>query len=62
VALRCNNREFLFDDAAFALFHEALQAARRRFALLLYHCFLSDRHTYTLTVKITEKTLDMAWE
>ena len=35
--LRCNNREFLFDEPAFGLFHSVLQEARRKFPVALYH-------------------------
>ena len=48
VTLRCNNREFLFDDPAWTLFAEVLQEARRRFRLALYQFCLMTNHVHLL--------------
>lgn len=46
VTLRCNNREFLFTESSFALFHDILQEARRKFHLALYNYCLMTNHLH----------------
>jgi putative transposase len=58
--LRCNNREFLFDEASFALFHDVLQAARGRFPLLLYNYCLMTNHVHLLFEVGADDTLSKA--
>jgi len=58
--LRCNNREFLFDEASFALFHEVLQAARRRCPVQLYNYCLMTNHVHLLFEVGADDTLSKA--
>jgi len=48
VTLRCNNREFLFSERSFELFHSLLQKARERFGLSLYNYCLMTNHVHLL--------------
>jgi putative transposase len=48
VTLRCNNREFLFDEPAWSLFAQILQEARHRFRLALYQFCLMTNHVHLL--------------
>ena len=58
--LRCNNREFLFDEASFALFQDVLQAARGKFALRLYNYCLMTNHVHLLFEVGADDTLSKA--
>jgi len=46
--LRCNNREFLFDEPAFELFSSVLQEGRRKFPVEFYHYCLMTNHVHLL--------------
>jgi len=48
VTLRCNNREFLFTEPAFARFLDVLRRARKRFPIALYHYCLMTNHVHLL--------------
>jgi putative transposase len=48
VTLRCNNREFLFEEPSFELFLQVIQQARRKFPLSLYNYCLMTNHVHLL--------------
>jgi putative transposase len=60
VTLRCNNREFLFSESSFALFHDRLQEARERFQLELYNYCLMTNHLHLVFKVPTADTLSKA--
>jgi len=60
VTLRCNNREFLFTDPSFQLFHEILQEGRAKFGLSLYNYCLMTNHVHLLFEVSHEDTLSKA--
>ena len=63
VTLRCNNREFLFDESSFGLFFEILQRGRGEFPISLYNYCLMTNHVHLLFKVGTEGTLSkfMHW-
>jgi putative transposase len=60
VTSRCNNREFLFTDSSFELFHNILQEARSRFPLSLYNYCLMTNHVHLLFAVGRHDTLSKA--
>ena len=63
MTLRCNNREFLFDDLSQEMFVRVLQDARRRFPIRLYNYCLMTNHVHLLFRVEHEDTLSktMHW-
>jgi len=48
VTLRCNNREFLFEEPWFTQFIRLVQDARAKFPIRLYHYCLMTNHVHLL--------------
>jgi len=48
VTLRCNNREFLFEEPWFSRFEHLLQEARGTFPIRLYHYCVMTNHVHLL--------------
>ncbi|MFH1732830.1 MAG: transposase [Planctomycetota bacterium] len=55
--MRCNNKEFLFEERSFRLFLDMLLEARDKFAVDLYNYCLMTNHTHLLFAVPTADTL-----
>ena len=60
VTLRCNNREFLFSPASFALFVRVLREARGLFPIRLYNYCLMTNHVHLFFGVARDDTLSKA--
>lgn len=57
VTMRCNNKEFLFDEQAFRLFLELLSETSRQYAVPLHNYCLMTNHVHLLFTVNSEDTL-----
>ena len=57
VTMRCNNKEFLFDERSFRLFLDVLSETREKFSSQLYNYCLMTNHIHLLFEVGTDDTL-----